>query len=104
MYAALGLLRAGWAVDIVPIHQPQHSGNDAAADHPVQHDLEHAFRVLRPGADAVSIFGRLVRRHGFAAFRTIDPTRFARSTFTLKPLFLAGTLSRGGPYDVVHPR
>jgi colanic acid/amylovoran biosynthesis glycosyltransferase len=102
-YAALGLVRAGWSVDIIAVSGAESAGAEA---HPVQAELEREIRVIRatdvttrgPG----SAMRSLMAQRGIGALKTIDPTRFARDTFTLRPLLLAEALSRGGPYDVVH--
>lgn len=103
-YAALGLIRNGWSVDVIPINGDE---DPVSERHPVQAELEPVMRVIRPsdseaGGGAGGAMRSLLARHGLGALKAIDPTRFARETFTLRPLLLAEALSRGGPYDVVH--
>jgi colanic acid/amylovoran biosynthesis glycosyltransferase len=103
MYSALGLIRNGWSVDVVPVGAGRESAEPRRETHPVEAEL-HGLRVLRPGAPARpgEALRRLWRHHGPAALLALDPTRFSRAAFTLKPLYVADVLSEGGPYDVVH--
>jgi colanic acid/amylovoran biosynthesis glycosyltransferase len=102
LYAAIGLVKAGWSVDLIPLDV-----HDEAAPqrHPVQAEMERMVRVISPhpsSEGARGALGALYQRHGLTALRTIDPMRFARKTFTLRPIYLAEALSRGGPYDIIH--
>jgi colanic acid/amylovoran biosynthesis glycosyltransferase len=102
--AAMGLIRDGYAVDMVPLNGEP----DAAGASEPETEFGGALRVIRPGeamggaGAARGAFRGLVARHGVSALKAVDPTRFSRATFTLRPLMLADALNRGGPYDVVH--
>lgn len=103
-YAALGLVRSGWAVDIVPLSV---GSTQPGAMHPVHRELADSIRVIAPlesngDVSPRSALGNLLRRHGIGALRTVDPIRFARSAFTGRAALLADALGRGGPYDIVH--
>jgi colanic acid/amylovoran biosynthesis glycosyltransferase len=104
-YAALGLVRAGYAVDMVTLHGRR---EPSEARHPVHDELGERVRVIRPGEPLAGVgaardaMRTLVARHGVGALKAMDPTRFSRDTFTLRPLMLADALDRAGPYDVVH--
>ena len=103
-YTALGLARNGWSVDIISMNG---SDDPDCESHSIHAELDGVVRVIRvgergPSGGARAALRDMVSRHGLAALRTMDPTRFSRAAFSLRPLHLANALNRGGPYDVVH--
>ena len=103
-YAALGLVRSGCAVDIIPINGVD---EPAGAPHPVQAELAGAVRVIRApdpagGGGAGQAMRSLIARHGVSALAGDRSDAVRSRHLHLRPLLLADALSRGGPYDVVH--
>ena len=101
-YAAAGLIRAGWRVDVVTTNGEVPPD---AERHPVEAEIAPAIRVFRPttipGARRAAVRD-LVSRHGLGAFSVGDPTRFTSAALSRKLLHLADTLGGRGPFDIVH--
>lgn len=104
--AAIGLLAAGHSVDIYAL---QGRAQDGVRQASVQaHGLDDRAWFPRhprsfPGrlATAPGALARMLRRHGLAALRTLDPRFYGRRALSLRALSEAEAL-RPGSYDVLH--